>query len=116
MFRPPNAYFWQARCAKGAPYVGIMTWEGPPYIDGEELDRSPRFQALIRNETTSRAILQGDHIPVEVDGIFLRNIEKISQAQYQDLVAHSEYSTAHAPMNPDAAPNEAVNFMKIIPF
>lgn len=111
-----RSYYWSARLVAHGPYIGVMSWFGAPVVDGDTLDRSHRWQCLVRNETTSRAILQGDHIPVEVDGVFLRNIEKISQAQYQDLVAHSEYSTAHAPTNPDAAPNEAVNFMKITPF
>ena len=100
--------------AKG-PYVGVLTFWGPPLVDGEYLDRSPRWQAVVRSETTGRAILQGEPCPVEIDGPFLRNIEAISQAQYQYLIAHSEYATAHAPHLPDAAPTEAVDFNKLPP-
>ena len=110
-------HYWSARLVAKGPYIGVMTWYGAPVVDGETLDRSHRWQALVRNETTSRAILMGDHIPIEVDGIFLRNIEAITKAQYQYLVAHSEFSTAHAPHNPDASPSEPIDFMKIkVPF
>ena len=58
----------------------------------------------------------GDSTPVEVDGAFLRNVEKINEAEYSYLIAHAAFSTAHVPMNVDAAPTEAVDFMKIKPF
>ena len=103
--------------AKGGPFVGVAVWHGAPIVDGEELDRSPRLQALVRTETTSRAVLiMGTESPVEIDGIFLRNIQRTSKANYLYLVTHAEYSTAHAPNNPDASPTEAVDFMKIKPF
>lgn len=90
----------------------VMTWFGQPVVDGEVLDRSPRWQALVRGETTARAILMGDQVPIEVDGIFLRNIEAIEEAEYQYLKAHAEYSVAHAPHNPDATPHETIDWNK----
>jgi hypothetical protein len=100
---------------KDGPYIGVMTWFGMPIRDGEEQDRSHSWQCLVRNETTSRAILQGDHTPVEVEGMFLRNIESITKAQYQHLIAHSEWSTKYAPHHADAAPSVAVDLMKLKP-
>ena len=114
---PPSTRFYQARMAKMAPFVGVAVWEGPPWIDGEEIDRSPRLQALVRTETTARAVLlMGVDTPVEIEGIWLRNFEKTTKANYLYLVSHAEFSTAYAPSNPDAAPTEAVDFHKLTPF
>ena len=108
-----RAHYWRGRLAKKAPFVGVKVWFGAPVIDGEELDRSPRWQCLVRNETTSRAILEGDSVPITIDGVFVRNLERITEAEYQFLVAHSEYSTAFAPHNPDASPTEAIDVTKL---
>ena len=114
MIEPPfGAWFFRARLVKMGPYIGVMTFLAPPLIDGEWLDRSPRFQALVRNETTARAILMGDLLPIEVDQIHLRNIERIDEEPYRYLITHSTYATAHAPHMADAAPQEAVDFMKL---
>lgn len=102
-------HFYRARFVKDGPYVGVMTWFGPPMIDGEEIDRSPRWQALVRTETTARAILMGDALPIEVDGVALRNIETIAEPEYRYLVAHADYSTKFAPQQPDAAPKTAID-------
>lgn len=114
---PPSARFYQARMRKGGPFVGIAVWEGPPWVDGEEVDRSPRLQALVRTETTSRAvIMMGVDTPVEIDGMWLQNVTHTTKSNYLHLVKHADWSTAHAPHNPDATPGEAVDFNKFIPF
>ena len=110
-----RVHYWTARYVKGGPLIGVKTFWGQPYIDGCFLDRSPRWQALIRNETTARMILMGDQAPVEVDGAFIRNVEPTTKANYEYLVSHAAYSTAHAPANADASPTEAVDFNKYIP-
>lgn len=104
-------HYWRAKLVKGAPFIGVVTWYGAPVVDGEELDRSPRWQALVRNETTSRAILMGDEIPIEVDGTFLRSIEKIDEAAYRYLIVHSAYATQRAPHMPDASPQKSINWL-----
>lgn len=113
---PSNVKFFTARMVKGGPLVGVATFFAPPLVDGEWLDRSPRFQCLIRNETTARVILMGNQVPVEVDGAFIRNVEPTTKANYEYLVSHSSYSTSHAPENPDATPTEAIDFNKFVPF
>lgn len=108
---PPSTRFYQARMAKMGPFVGVAVWEGPPWVDGEEIDRSPRLQALVRTETTARAvIIMGVDTPVEIEGVFLRNFEKTTKANYLYLVEHAAYSTAHAPDNADASPTESIDF------
>jgi hypothetical protein len=100
-------FYWKARLAKGAPYIGVMTFFGAPIIDGEEQDRSHSWQAIVRTETTSRLVLMGDKCPIEVEGVFLRNCEPISEADYRYLVHHAEWATKYAPAHPDASPNKA---------
>lgn len=89
---------------------------GPPLVEGDELDRSWRWQALVRGETTGRAILFGEPLPVEIEGVFLRGIEKVSEAEYLFLIQHSAWATAYAPDSPEAAPTETIDFMKLTPF
>lgn len=112
---PEDAIYYHGRLVKGAPLVGVAVWFGQPLIDGEWLDRSPRWNCLIRNETTSRAILMGDHVPIEIDGITLRNLQQIKREEYLFLVSHSAFSTAHAPHNPDASPTKAIDFNRMKP-
>lgn len=106
-----KVFYWRARFVAGGPWVGVKTLFGPPIIDGEELDRSPRWQAFVRNERTGRAVLFGDNCPIEVEGkdIMLRNIEGITQQEYEYLVAHSAWATQHAPHMPDAAPKTRID-------
>lgn len=103
-------FWWRARLIAKGPYIGVLTMLAPPLVDGEWLDRSPRWQAVVRLETTGRAILLGDRVPIEVDGVFLRNVEEIAEADYLYLIRHAEYATNHAPHMPDAAPTTAIDW------
>lgn len=105
-------HYWKAKLAKGAPYIGVMTYFGLPIIDGEEHDRHARWSAMVRNETSSRMILMGDNLPIEVDGVFLRSIESVTEEEYLFLVKHAAYATKHAPHMPDAAPTQAIDWNK----
>lgn len=114
---PASARFFHARMRKNGPFVGVAVWEGAPWVDGEELDRSPRLQALVRTETTSRAVItMGVDTPVEIDGIWLQNVTHTTKSNYLYLVEHAAWSTAHAPHNPAASPSEAIDFNKLTPF
>lgn len=110
--------YYRARIAKDGPFVGVKCWEGAPFVDGEELDRSPRLQALVHTEKTARAILQlGDEgVPVEVHGLTLRNIEPIQEHEYRYLVAHAAWAEEHKPDHPHADARTAVDFHKLLPF
>lgn len=103
-------HFYRARLVKGGPFIGVMTFFGGPLVDGEELDRSPRWQAVVRTEKNGRAILMGDQLPIEVEGVMLRNIEPVAETEYRFLVAHAEWATAAAPYHPVAAPSSAIDF------
>jgi len=108
-------YYWRAKLGKDRPFIPVMTFFAGPWVDGEEQDRSPRWQALVRLETSGRAILMGDEVPIEVDGVSLRNIEKISEADYRYMVAHADYATKHAPHLPDASPKQAISWNRTKP-
>lgn len=109
--------YYRARLVKDGPFVPVMVWRGQPVVDGEELDRSPRWQCLVGVEKTSRGILMGDDVPIEVDGVLLRGLEAISQDDYAFMVEHVAWAEKHAPDHPKAAPKRAVNFNTIrLPF
>jgi len=110
-------FYWRAKLVKGGVYVGVMTWFGPPIVDGETFDRHYRWLALIRNEKDPRAILMGDNCPIEVEGIQLRSVEPTTKADYEFMVAHSAYATVHRPDLPDASPSQAIDHFKSkVPF
>jgi len=101
--------------AKGGADVGVMTFFDGPMVDGEILDRSPRWQALVHTETTARVILMGDYIPIDVDGVGLRNIEPCEEHEYRFLVADAGWTEVHAPDRPEANPRQAVNWLTLKP-
>lgn len=106
-------HYYRARLIGGGAYVGVMVWHGLPLVDGDELDRSPRWQALISTETTARAILMGDSLPIEVDGVTLRNLETIDEPDYRYLVAHADWAKQHAPSAPDATPRQKIDLKRM---
>ncbi len=108
-------YYWRAKLTKDGPFIPLVTWFGPPLVDGEEQDRGPRWQALVRLETTGRAILMGDEVPIDVDGVSLRNVESITEVAYRYMVDHARYATDHAPHLPDASPRQAIKWNRTKP-
>jgi hypothetical protein len=107
--------FFRARLVRNGPAVPVKVFHAGPWVDGVELDRSPRWQALIGTETTARAILMGDDVPIEVDGVTLRNLERIPEHEYRFLVADAEHARDHRPEHPKASPRRAVDFGTIRP-
>lgn len=105
-----DRHYWRCRLVKDGPWVPAVTWFGPPMVDGEELDRSPRWQCLLRTETTARAVLFGDEAPIEVEGNdTLRNLERIEEKEYLYLRDHAAWASQHARHLPDAAPKVRIN-------
>lgn len=105
-----NGPFWyRARLIKGGPFVPVKVWCGGPLVDGEELDRSWRWQCVVRLETTARAILQGDWLPVEVEDALLLNIETITAQEYAYMVDHTQWAVNHQPDHPEASPRRKLD-------
>jgi hypothetical protein len=112
------ARYYRARLAKAGPFVAVKVWYGQPVIDGEEVDRSPRWQALVDTETTGRAVLMfGENdVPVEVDGVTLRALEPTTESEWRFLVADSQHAKQYRPNDPKASPRRAVDFANLTPF
>lgn len=106
-------HFYRARLVGQGPYVGVMVWHGMPLVDGDELDRSPRWQALVGTAKTARAVLLGDSLPVEVEGVTLRNLETVAEDEYRYLVAHADWARQHAPTAPDATPRQKIDLRRM---
>jgi hypothetical protein len=104
-----DVHYWRAKFGKDTPWIGVKTFFGAPLVEGEELDRSWRWQALVRNETTGRMILYGEPCPIEVEGVHLRSVERITEQEWKFLVDHSQWATAYAPHLPDAAPRVKID-------
>ncbi len=102
-------YYWRARLIKDGPWIPVATFFDGPLVDGEILDRSPRWQARIRLEESGRAILMGDSIPIEVDSIGLRNVEGITEQEYLFMRDHADYATKFRPDLPDASPKKKID-------
>ena len=107
--------YYRARLAKLGPFVGVKVWHGAPFIDGDDVDRSPRWQALVSTETTARAVLMGEHLPVEVDGVTLRNLEPIAEHEYRFMVADAAHARDWRPDHPKAEPRKAVDYHSLKP-
>lgn len=110
--------FYRGRLAKAGPFIGIKVFFGPPVVDGDELDRSPRWQVLVDTETTARAVIMFGEagLPVEVDGVTVRNLEPTTEADYRFLVADSAHAKEYRPADPKASPRQAVDFNRLLPF
>lgn len=106
-------HFYQARLVRDGPFIAVKTWFGPPLVNGEEIDRSWRYQVLVGTDRDARAILQGDAMPIEVDGITLRSVEKITEREYRFLLKHGEWCDATSANHPRTTPREAVDFMTL---
>jgi hypothetical protein len=106
---------FRARLVRHGPFIPVRLFVGAPIVDGEEQDRSHRLQVLVGTETTSRAVLMmGDGgIPVEIEGITLRSVEPIGQADYDFMVAHRTWAADHAPDHPTTTPRRAVDFHRM---
>lgn len=110
-------HYWSAKLVAKGPDIGVMTFFDGPLVDGEVLDRSPRWQAKVRTEDFGRMILMGDEVPIEIEGLMLRNIQKITEAEYRFLIGHSQWAVQHSPTSPDATPTKAINWNKSkVPF
>lgn len=84
----PLAGFYRFRLSAGSVIGGVELFYGPPLdpVDGSELDRSHRWQALFDDE------------PVDFDRCWPACTgSPITEAEYRALVARREWARKHAP-------------------
>lgn len=102
---------YSARLVKNGPIVGVRLFFGPPIIDGEVQDRSPRLNVVVDTELTSRFVWQlaAGGEPVDVEGCTLRIIAEIEAPEYHYLVSHAGWAQDWSPQHPAATPRKSIN-------
>ena len=96
---------------RGGPHVPVEIYFGLPRIDGEEIDRSPRWCCVIDGKTTRLR-----------DGVTeLLDIEKawpwcarrpIPKSEYEYLVARGNHAREWLPHSPAANPRKPMDWNK----
>ncbi len=107
------SHLYRARLVKDGPFVAVRTFFDGPLVDGEILDRSPRWQAVVGPERTGRVIWAGEAVPIEVDGVFLREVEGVPAHEYEYLVAHHDWAAANEAQHPRARPRESIDLRRM---
>jgi hypothetical protein len=98
----PVAGFYRTKLRRGAVPVGIRIWFGVPLdpVTGEELDRSPRWQATAN----------GRYIDLERVWPGCAD-EPIDEAEHRYLCSLQAWGEQHAPDAPHADPTRAVDLL-----
>lgn len=92
----PVAGFYRHRMRSGGAFVGVRIWYGQPLdpVTGEELDRSPRWQAHVND------------CYVELDRVWpMCARSPIDEAEYRHLVAMQDWAKVNAPDSALADPS-----------
>lgn len=112
---PPVAGFYATTLVKHGPRVPVRIWFGPPVINGEELDRSPRWNVEADGRTDRwEEDTDADYrcrVSIEVDRFWPYVArEPITATEYAYLARHSAWAKEHQPNHPKASPYKAVDF------
>ena len=89
----PIAGHYRFRMRSGAAFCGVRIWHGAPLdpVTGEELDRSPRWQAMVNDE------------PVALERVWPKcAADPIDAAEYQYLCDVQAWAKVNAPNSPQA--------------
>lgn len=96
----PVAGHYRMRLRSGGVFVGIRIWYGAPLdpVTGEELDRSPRWQATANGK------------PIDLDRAWPRCADSpITEDEHDYLAALQAWGQQHAPNSPHANPTQRIN-------
>lgn len=102
----PVAGFYKTKLVRGGPWVPVYLWFGCPHDPdtGEELDRSPRWQA----ERLGRLV------PVDAVWPFCA-LHPIDQAEHNFLLADHRWHVQYKPDAPQAMPRSKIDLTKLPP-
>lgn len=103
----PQTGLFKRRLVKDGAWVPVKIWYGAPLDPdtGEELDRSPRWQAL-----------EGDRPSDDVPHTWLYSCDHpIDKAEYDYLMALGRYSVAHDPESPEARSHKPIDLHRLKP-
>lgn len=96
----PIEGYYRMRLRRGAVFVGIRIWYGPPHDPdtGEEMDRSWRWQALMNGT------------PIDLDRVWPQCAnESVSEAEYKHLSRLQQWSIERAPESGFADPHRRID-------
>lgn len=102
----PTAGHYAMRLVRNGPLVPVRIWFGPPHdpVTGEELDRSPRYQAQIAGKEA------------DIDRVWPWCAKNpIAENEYRYMLDVSQWATEHAPREPEAKPREPVDVTTMRP-
>ena len=111
---PPTPGHYATTLVKNGPRVAVLIWFGAPIIDGEEQDRSHRWNIEVDGATDRWE--KGDdgyrcRVALDIDSFWPWVArDPIEPSEYQYLKAHSAWAKEHAPHHPKAAPRSPVDF------
>ena len=104
----PQPGFWLVRLAKGAPQVPAaivrVHTTAEPGNPANLMERSPFLAAFVAGE------------PVDLDAVWQRRGEPITEAEYNFRIADLEHAKAWRPDDPRGKPREAVDWQNVLPF
>lgn len=116
----PVAGFYSTRLVKGGIKCPVRIYFGCPIVDGEQLDRSPRWCVLI-NGASARTERndEGDaigRVPHPVDSVWpYCALNPISKSEYRFQLRRVYWAKQHAPWHPAARPREPIDLHSLKP-
>ncbi len=96
----PIAGYYRMRLRSGAAFCGIRIWHGAPLdpVTGEELDRSPRWQA------------QANGVAIDLERVWPKcAADPVDEAEYHYLASVQSWAKQNAPDSPQANPMRRIN-------
>lgn len=96
----PTAGLYQMRLVSGGVFVAIRIWNGAPLdpVTGEELDRSPRWQAQANGE------------PIPIDRVWPKCADApIDLGEFEYLTARQSWAAKNAPDSVFANPKRRID-------
>lgn len=112
---PPTAGTYQTKLVAGGPFVPVRIWFGAPIINGEELDRSPRWCVEIDGQTdmVEQDKATGYRCRVQLDPLSVWPHcarYPIARDEYDFMIAHGAWAK-DVPDHPKARPRKPVDFL-----
>jgi hypothetical protein len=112
----PIAGYYAMRLAKGGIKVAVRVWFGPPTIDGETQDRSPRWCCSVDGITDK--LVDGVRVPLDPidDEVWpFCALHPIDQTEFLFLLKRTTWARTESPDHPAANPRKPIDLRKLKP-